>query len=431
MRRTVSFSEEVLWRLEQSDPAAPPFTDCPRSLVVTARILSECSVAALQNSITEIVHRHAVLRSRFIEADGGVVRNVTDSKQVLIETLDLGDYASSGSYKSVMTREASRPFDLRHGPLFRTALFRIGAKDQAFMFTVHHLVFDVWSQKVFCSELWQLYSAYSAGRPINMKPLSATYLDYVDWQVQQLDPERLGPWEERLARSNPLTPLHREASQPRGKSLCGVMTFVIPAANLQALLSTAKAHRVTLAMALFGGYATVISRLTEQGEVSIGVPITDRLAPEFLDLIGLFMNILVVKVIPGVRTPAELMNVTRDSFREAFRDRNLPYGYYVTRHPAPFQVIFDFVRVPDSQLRLPGIRTEEVPVVGERLMQSAIALHVVETADVLACALQYRSDVFDSNSISGLIHDWMNVLAEMCAGTSAWHRGDLSIAIDA
>jgi hypothetical protein len=42
MRRNVSFSEEVLWRLEQSEPAAPPFTDCFRFLVIAARVLSEC-----------------------------------------------------------------------------------------------------------------------------------------------------------------------------------------------------------------------------------------------------------------------------------------------------------------------------------------------------------------------------------------------------
>jgi Condensation domain len=61
----LSHAQERLWVLDQIEPGLPVYNEPYR-----ARLTGPLDVAALAASLSEVVHRHEVLRSRFPNQDG-------------------------------------------------------------------------------------------------------------------------------------------------------------------------------------------------------------------------------------------------------------------------------------------------------------------------------------------------------------------------
>ena len=65
----LSFSQQRLWFLEKLHPGQSTY-NCP----VYLKLMGNLSVPALEHSLNELVHRHEVLRTRFVEPGGGRFR---------------------------------------------------------------------------------------------------------------------------------------------------------------------------------------------------------------------------------------------------------------------------------------------------------------------------------------------------------------------
>src|SRR2546428_230152 len=117
MYESISFSEEVVWRIERSGGEAATFSDCPRALAVGALLRSSCDIDALAKGVSEIVKRHTVLRSTFREQGGRVERDIGPAVEVPIEVRDVRHTVSSQTdVERVTAEEALRHFDLADGP---------------------------------------------------------------------------------------------------------------------------------------------------------------------------------------------------------------------------------------------------------------------------------------------------------------------------
>jgi len=57
-------------------------------------------------------------------------------------------------------------------------LFRLTEAEHILVRTIHHIIFDGWSDRVFLRELGVLYDAFSSGKP---SPLSELPVQYADW----------------------------------------------------------------------------------------------------------------------------------------------------------------------------------------------------------------------------------------------------------
>ncbi len=67
------------------------------------------------------------------------------------------------AFQKNLEREAARPFDLEHGPLFRLRVFRRSSSESVLLLAMHHIVSDFWSVAVLLDELRRVYPAEIAG----------------------------------------------------------------------------------------------------------------------------------------------------------------------------------------------------------------------------------------------------------------------------
>ena len=169
-----SFAQQRLWFLDQLVPGNPFYNEH-----AAVRIGFPVNAAALERSLGEIVRRHETLRTTFMAVDGEpvqVIAPVAAASLPLVDLRRLPREVRQAEAVRIAAEEARRPFDLRHGPLFRTTLLQLDEAEYVFLLTTHHIISDGWSLGVFGRELETLYPAMAMDRPSPLPPLPIQYL---------------------------------------------------------------------------------------------------------------------------------------------------------------------------------------------------------------------------------------------------------------
>src|SRR5262249_4430870 len=136
------------------------------NIVEALRLRGELDRKALEQALGTIVERHEVLRTRFVELEGGRVQVISGRLAVRVMLEDLRGVGATGQkqrLEAAMWQEREQPFDLGRGPLFRMRLLQMGEQEHVLLRTFHHIVSDGWSQGVFNGELTRLYEAFHKG----------------------------------------------------------------------------------------------------------------------------------------------------------------------------------------------------------------------------------------------------------------------------
>src|ERR1044071_3072187 len=139
----LSFAQERLWFIDQLEPDSAAY-NIPHAV----RLTGSLQVAALEQSVNELVRRHEVLRTSFVEASGQPAQQIAPELRIELPLVDLSalcDSEQQVTSERLMREQARRPFDLRGAPLLRVQLVRVSEREHEFLFTMHHIVSDGWS----------------------------------------------------------------------------------------------------------------------------------------------------------------------------------------------------------------------------------------------------------------------------------------------
>ncbi|RKH60321.1 non-ribosomal peptide synthase/polyketide synthase, partial [Corallococcus aberystwythensis] len=179
-----SFAQARLWLEHQMNPEAARY-----HLPTLVRLSGALKEEALRLALEGLVHRHEALRTVFAPGEDGPLQQVLPAGPLPLATLSveaLPQEAREAEALRLARQEAQRPFDLRHGPLVRALLVRLGPDDAVLLLVLHHIVTDGWSMGVLVRELGALYTAHVSGQPPALPPLPVQYADYAQWQRQWL-----------------------------------------------------------------------------------------------------------------------------------------------------------------------------------------------------------------------------------------------------
>ena len=172
----LSFAQQRFWFLDRLEPGNIAY-----QIVEAIQITGILNLKALEQTLQEIVRRHEVLRTRFPSVDGiptpvidppsswhGAVKDLRGHPEPDRTTLT----------QKILVAEARQPFDLTHGPLFRTQLLRLTDLEHVLVLTIHHIVWDGWSFGVLMDEMGLLYNTFNNGQPSPLVELPIQYVDY-------------------------------------------------------------------------------------------------------------------------------------------------------------------------------------------------------------------------------------------------------------
>jgi hypothetical protein len=421
----LSYAQEQIWFLEQLAPGS--------SYHIARAFTFEGSLdsVALTRSLDAVVARHEALRTSFAIEAGQPVQALAPALALSMPVLDLRALpvpVREEEAHRLEREEVLRPFDLAAGPVLRLTLLRLAPERSVLLLTLHHIAADGWSLGIFLKELGELYRAFAGGVEPSLPPLPIQYADFALWQRERLGGDVLEKllafWRTQLAGAPPVLALPTDRPRPLIQSFRGAgCRRALPRELTARLRSFGEKEGATPFMALLAAFQSLLLRHTGQEDLVVGSPVAGRSRSELEGLIGLFINMLVLRTSlasgPGFR---ELVGRVREVALSAYAHQEMPFEKLVTElspernlgHAPVFQVIFVLQSAAWEKLDLPGIALAPREIKREETkVDLMFAIH--ETGDGLALALQYDRDLFDGTTMARLAAQYEELLSAALA----------------
>ncbi|ARV46721.1 non-ribosomal peptide synthetase [Bacillus subtilis] len=426
-RIPLSFAQRRLWFLHCLEGPSPTY-----NIPVAVRLSGELDQGVLQAALYDLVCRHESLRTIFPESQGTSYQHILDADQA---RPDLHVNEITEKELSERFAEAVRySFDLAAEPAFRAELFVIGPDEYVLLLLVHHIVGDGWSLTPLTRDLGAAYEARCHGKAPEWAPLAVQYADYALWQQELLgsgdDPNsliagQLAFWKETLKNLPDQLELPTDYSRPAEPSHDGdTIHFRIEPELHKRLQQLARANRVSLFMVLQSGLAALLTRLGAGTDIPIGSPIAGRNDDALGDLVGLFINTLVLRTdTSGDPSFRELLDRVREVNLAAYENQDLPFERLVevlnparsrATHPL-FQIMLAFQNTPDAELHLPDMESSlRIHSVGSAKFDLTLEISENRLADGtpngLEGLLEYSTDLFKRETAQALADRLMRLL---------------------
>jgi amino acid adenylation domain-containing protein len=413
---TLSPQQRRLWFTDQLAPDEAPY-----NIALAQRLRGPLDIGALAAALTAVSDHHEVLRWR-VPSRGGVPYPVCDPPSDL--PLPVVDIAEP-ELRARLAADARTVFDLAVARPWRATLYRLAPDDHVLAITVHHLVFDGWSQRILYDDLAAAY----AGRPLARR--AASYADYAVWGDQR-NAERgeadLAWWAEHLSGVPTVVDLPRDRPRPAVASYRGAeATTVFPAAADAAVRSLAADLGTTPASVLLAGFGQLLRRVTDGGAAVIGAVVADRRLAEFDDQIGFFIDMVPVLLAADDRQDfASHVRRAAAELLDAVAHPGAPLERLVERlglprdpsRPPLVQIMFNVLNFDEPLLALPEATAEAISVdkPGSPL---DLTVYVSEREGRHAVDVLYNTDLFDADRIERLLADYAALVGALAADAAA------------
>ena len=408
-----SVAQERLWFLDQLEPGSTVY-----NVSGALRIRGPLKVAALEQSLNEIIRRHEVLRTTFSSAEGKPVQTISSSLTLSLPLVDLTDSPSQELEDNArrLARDAARqPFDLARGPLLRATLLRLGEEDHVLLLNMHHIIFDTGSMGPLYRELSVLYEAFLNAESSPLSDLPLQYGDFAVWQREGLHGEvferQFSYWKKQLKNVSTLQ-LPTDRARPAVQSFRGKRQSVELSKELtQGLEALSYKEGATLFMTLLAAFQTLLHRYTGQEDIVVGSPMAGRTRAEFQGLIGVFVNAVVLRTnLSGNPTFNEVLARVREMVLGAYAHQDLPFEKLVeklqperslSRSPL-FQAMFVLQNAPDESVKFKGLHVSPVRVDSETA-EFDLLLSMSGSGQGIRGSLEYNTDIFEASTIERML----------------------------
>ncbi|TCK33784.1 amino acid adenylation domain-containing protein [Paraburkholderia sp. BL8N3] len=422
----LSFAQQRLWFLDRLEGPGATY-----NLPVALRLHGQLDTEALKAALGDLLARHDSLRTAFSEHDDKPYQHVLTiddpRARVPLDQLD----ASESTLAVIARQSAAYPFDLAREIPIRATLIRVAPAHHVLLVLTHHIASDGWSLNPLIRDLGHAYSARAAGRAPNFTPLPVQYIDYTLWQRAILGDERNVDsamhrqsryWQHALDGLPPCIDLPTDRPRPPIASFTGAhFHFHIPGEVHVRLKALARSCDATLFMVLHAALALVLSKLGAGDDIAIGSPIAGRTDSAVDDLVGFFVNMIVLRSdVSGNPTVAELIGRVRERCLAAYAHQDLPFERLVEiMNPARTQSHHPLVQVTlalqnnaAADMTLAGLTGSEYAVATDTA-KFDLTVELTEDEAGIAGVLEYATDLFDRESIERIATQFARVLAAM------------------
>ncbi len=439
----LSYAQNRLWFLEQFQGPSAIY-----NMPVAMRLRGRLDVDALGAALRDVVGRHESLRTMFRAVDGIPAQVVVSESDADFgwRVVDAEGWPAH-RLEDAIDEAAGHTFDLTTETALQARLFRLSPDEHILVAVAHHIAADGWSMGPLVRDLGVAYAGRCAGAPPGWSEMPIQYVDYTMWQRAQLGDiddggssiaAQLSFWEDALAGMPERLELPTDRPYPLVADYRGDRVAVeLPAELHRRVLEVARAHNATSFMVVQAALSIMLSGLTGSSDVAVGFPIAGRGHPALDELVGFFVNTLVLRVdLTGDPTVADLLAQVRERSLAAYQHQDVPFEVLVerlspsrslTHHPL-IQVLMAWQNFgdngdPAAGLALGDLRSTRVPIdTTTARMDLTFSLAEQWTkADApagITGTVEFRTDVFDAQSVDALVVRLQRVLGAMTADPS-------------
>lgn len=419
-----SFGQEQLWYLHEMVPASSAY-----NIAFAFDLRGELDPAALEQAFASLIQRHDALRTGFAVVDEQLRQIVCACAYFRLVTSDLRGLPEEIRERELdsMKRDCARHrFALSESPLLYVRLARVAADRHVLLMCIHHIVVDHLSVLQIGTELQRLYAAARAGdHDGSPEDDRLQFPDYVVWQRERMSDEviaqKLEHWQATLGTKPPTLDLPTDRPRPAWQSFRGDELAVCLTRELSASLRQhAQQEKQSLFVLMLAALSLVLHKCSGQRELIVGCPMANRLTEELNDVVGLFMNVLPVRVeIEPEGDFRQLAQQVRHRVANTLAHQDTPFERIVragdiadraSRNPL-VQVGFTFQDAP-MELALQGLEvsSETLHNGGSKL---DLSLWFWDDGTCIRGLIEYSTDLFDRDTVHRLSRHLTRVLDQV------------------
>ncbi|QPQ32769.1 amino acid adenylation domain-containing protein [Lysinibacillus sp. JNUCC 51] len=412
----LSASQKRLWFLNELEGDSPLY-NVPNYIEING----ELDINRFEKSLNLLLKQQDILRSKFINKDG-----VPHQKQSLtaIERLSVIDVEKRKSEQilDLLQFEAKKGFDISE-KLYDFKLYKISETSFIFYFNLHHIIFDGWSCSVFVEELLKNYEAMEKKREPKGEN-NFNYNDYIDYQEKFLlsseATEQLGYWKNKLSKTAKQTRLVPGSQVSEVTNEGDEWEFELDIGLIEQLKKFTESNHATLSMGLMSIFKIFIYRLSQQNDISVGMPVFGRKNVDFEKLIGMFVNTVVIRdKLDKSITFKDLLKQIKTTTIEALSNDEIPFEKVVEeikperfQQNSPFfQYMFAFQDIPiNIENKNLQMKVSKVKSIHTGTAKFDLTLYIERKDAKLVGRWEYRKSLFNKQTIERFSRIFINLM---------------------
>ncbi|MEX6633170.1 aminotransferase class III-fold pyridoxal phosphate-dependent enzyme [Hyphococcus lacteus] len=390
---------------------------------------------AFRSAVEDTLNQNEAFRLRFDA--GGEFQSTAGSLPIELSLTDLSSLGADGARQQLaaqLEKLALTAFDLEKGPLVRANLFCLEASKHVFVIYCHHIIFDGYSAELMIQEITDRYAAKVSGGVRENSDLIPFGI-YAE-RMENAGNEIPTYWLKVFAEDHP-EPLDLPTDRPRGAKRQyngNTVHRELPQKLCLGVKEAAKQLGVSQFALLLSAYSALLSRLTSQEDMVIGVPTAGQ-ARENIDAIGYCVNILPVRTNPGFEDEfSDFAKGLQKATFDAFDNQNLSISDLMNRLKIPrdpsrlalIETVFNFSRY-FSGVSMPGC-TLTARENRRFAVYHDLFFNIVDAGECLVIDWDYAADLFDEETISRWIDHYIALLSDIVRHPKK-RIGDLSLIV--
>ena len=263
----------------------------------TLRIKENVNLTILEKAINIFIEKNDSMRIHIVEADGEPRQYLSEYRYYKLDFFDFSGKDINELYKwdSEMTRTS---FDLIDSDLFYFALIKISDNDSGFYLKCHHLISDAWSTSLLGNQIMSYYSDIKKGIEVTAAN-NPSYLDYIEIENDYKNSNRMLRDKEYwydIFKSFPGETALKEVIPDKVSTKARRKTMLTPKKLTAKINQYCAENNVSVFSLFIAALAMYINRITAKEDIVIGTTILNRLNKKEKETVGMFDNILPMRV---------------------------------------------------------------------------------------------------------------------------------------
>ena len=365
-----------------------------------------------EKAIQGLIYRHETLRTSFCEIHDKTVQRIE-------EHVDFrAAYEKIKNEEDVKYRlkDFVKPFDLSRPPLLRSALLQLSEEKHFVLFDMHHIISDGSSMEVLIAEFARLYEGK------DLMPLRVQYKDYAARQNRYLNGEKFKEQEKYWLKKLDgfeftQLPVNNVQSYKRVEGKQAALTFDSPAAGkIERFCSK---YNITKFVFFITAFQVVLSRELDRADITIGIPVSIRNHFDLENLIGIFLNVVLVRAI--IDEDGTLLNQllkSKENIIDALENQDYPYELlslkmreqgHVNKKEL-FSILFNYIPRDGGGSVSTGDFEVHAYETGEVSPKYDMTLYVYDEPGSTRMNLVYKANLYDEHTIAALLDDLLHII---------------------
>jgi amino acid adenylation domain-containing protein len=389
----------------------------------------QLNIDALRSALQELVLRHEALRTTF--SQDGISLCIVASLNLEIPEIDLSElnfHERETELEYLLKQAVEQPFDLEHGPLFRTQIVKLQPQEHLIIITAHHIICDGWSWAVLMTDLGKLYSAFKKGQPLALEE-PERFSDYAIAQGEAIGSEDAiateSFWLNQFSNSIPVLDFPTDRPRPPVRTFNAAREDWELSSKLVAeLKQLGKTNGCSFMTTLLAGFEVWLYRLTGQEDLIVGVPAAGQAASGQYNLVGHCVNLLPLRsqIDPEQRF-SDYLRLRRSPLLDAYDRQQFTFGNLLSKLAIPR----DSSRIPLVPITFnldQGLEGDKLPFAGleveffsnPRTYENfELYVNATELKSKLILECQYNTNLFEAETIRRRLEELEVLLASIVA----------------